>query len=286
MNIIRKNTSSLSLNRQGQVESARVRYVIDHAQKENPDNETMLSHVLANAPEKFGSADVAGIELGKSCTSGIFEAEVIYLTPATAAPDAQKRAARRHGERIWSSKCSVAKEKCFETLERQESFPADGIIHCSAGHSAVWNGRFGTEADVDGVDKLVPRCEEECRKFILASQCGNDFRKKIINLVGKLNSGSFHGWSSKEVMLTKLEISEPFVNDLDQKLVEISCTFSIRRHRTKVDWCGIDVGKVKGWDHLWGTFYADPVDRTLKGNCAYVGRLYDTADFGILSLED
>ena len=275
---------SLSLNRQGQVESARVCYVVNNAELLNDDE--MLSKVLAYAPQKLGSANVSGVELAECRTPGVFEAEVIYITPAAQEHDTQKRAAKRHGERFWSSRCSVVKEKCYETLARQEVFPAAESANCSAGHSAAWNGRFGEDADIGGIDKLFPKCEEECRKYIFASQCSIARRKNLLNLVGKLNAKSFRGWAAQEVMLTRLEISEPFVNDLGQDLVEIRHVFAICRHRSKADWCGINVGNVNGWDHLWGTFYADPVNRTIKSNCAYVGRLYETADFGILSLED
>ena len=284
VNIIRKNMRSLLLNRQGQVESARVCYVVNDSEYSGDDE--MLSKILEYAPQKLGSANAVGIELVECRTPGVFETEVIYVTPAAQEQETQKCAAKRHGDRIWSSRCGVIKEKCYETLSRQESFPAADSANCSAGHSVVWNGRFGEDASVDGIDKLVPKCEEECRKYILASQCSISYRKNLLSLVGKLNYRSFHGWSAQEVMLTKLEISEPFINDLDQSLVEIRHIFSICRHRRDVDWCGIEVGNVKGWDRLWGTFYADPVDRIIKGNCAYVGRLYETADFGILSLED
>ena len=241
---------------------------------------------ISGAPEKIGSSVKSGVELLECRTPDVFEAAVNYITPAETPAENTKRAARRHGERIWSTKCGVSKEKCYETLDRQDVFPAEGSVYCNAGHSAAWNGRFGENASLDGIDKLVPRCEEKCRKFIYTSQCTSDYRQKILSLVGKLNVGAFRGWSAKEVMLTGMEISEPFLNDLEQSLVEIEFVFSVRRHRRKVDWCGIDVGKVNGWDHLWGTFYADPIDRVLRGNCAYVGRIYDTADFGILSLED
>lgn len=286
MNIIRKNMRSLSLNRQGQVESAKIAYVINNAQEEFPDNDLMLAELLESAPEKVGSAVKAGVELLECRTPDVFEAAVNYTTPAEIPAGQNQNAGRRHGERIWSTKCSVAKEKCFETLERQKVFPGEGSVYCNAGHIASWNGRFGENYSADGIDKLVSRCDEKCRKFVYSSQCSADYRKKIISLVGKLNYGAFRGWAAKEVMLTGLEISEPFLNDLEQSLVEIEYSFSVRRHRSNVDWCGIDVGKVNGWDHLWGTFYADPLERILKGSCAYVGRIYDTADFGILSLED
>ena len=285
MNIIRKNMRTLSLNRQGQVECAKIRYVAGNVKGEFSSDDEMLAYLLETAPEKIGNAVKSSVELVDCRTPDVFEMELTYTTPATPA-GGTGRSTRRHGERIWSSKCNVTKEKCFETLERQEIFPAEGSVYSTAGYSPVWNGRFGEDASIDGVDKLVPRCEERCRKFVLASQCTGEYRRKILALVGKINSGSFRGWASKEVMLTGLEISEPFLNDLDQSLVEIEFSFSIRTHRRNVEWCGIEVGKVNGWDHLWGTFYADPADRIIRGNCAYVGRIYSTADFGILSLED
>lgn len=286
MNIIQNKMRTLSLNKQGQVETAQLRYVVSKLPDEEIKDEELLLEVFENSPESIGNAVKTGVELLECKTPDVFEAAVNFTTVSAEQPNGTKRAAARHGDRFWSCKCSLTKEKCYETPEKQKIFPAENAVFCEVGYSAMWNGRFGEDALLDGVDKLVPRCDEQCRKYIFASQCSSAFRKQIISLVGKINTKPFHGWESKEVMLSKLEISEPFKNDLDQMLVELEYSFSVRRHRSKVNWCGIDVGKVQGWDNLWGNFYANPKERIVKGNCAYVGRIYDTGDFGILGVEE
>lgn len=286
MDIIQKKMRTLSLNRQGQVEKARLRYVVNISPEEQLRDEELLAQVLEYAPEKIGSSVKSGVELIDYRAPDVFDVAVDYTTVAAIVPDDSKRASYRHGDRFWSSKCTLSKEKCYETLEKQKIFPAEGVPYCEPGHTVAWNGRFGEDSFLDGVEKLVPRCEEYCRKYVFASQCDSDFRHKAMKLVGKTNIKSFHGWSAREVMLSKLEISEPFRNDLDQTLVALECAFSIRRNRSDVTWGGIDVGSVKGWDSVWGTFYANPVSRNVKTSCAYVGRLYESGDFGILGLED
>lgn len=286
LNIIQKKMRTVALNRQGQVETAQLRYTVNMISGEEIKDDEMLLGVFEHAPANIGSAVKSGIELVDCKSPDVFEIAVNYTTVAAETTEKSKRAAVRHGDRFWSSKCTLAKEKCYETPEKQKMFPGEGAVFCEAGYTALWNGKFGEDSMLEGVDKLVPRCDECCRKYIFASQCDTVFRRKIMDLVGKINSSSFRGWEAREVMLSKLEISEPFKNDLDQMLVELECVFSVRRHRRDVNWCGIDVGKVQGWDNLWGTFNANPRTRGVYGNCAYVGRLYDTGDFGILGLEE
>lgn len=286
MNIIQKNVRTLSLDKQGQVASAVLSYVAGMEQGEKSDDEKMLRQVFEQAPESIGSAVRSGIELLDCRTPDVYELGVSYTTVAAEEPSNNRRAAARHGDKFWSSKCTLAKEKCYETPEKQKVFASPGAAYCAVGYSTNWNGKFGEDSSIGGIDKLVPRCEEFCRKYIFASQCDASFRQKAIELVGKINNSSFRSWASYEVMLSSLEISEPFCNDLNQTLVELQCSFSVRRHRRKVEWCGIEVGRVRGWDHLWGTFYADPANRDIKSGCAFVGRLYDSGDFGILGLEN
>ena len=196
------------------------------------------------------------------------------------------RVGRRDGDRVWKSIFGCEKIRCYETLDKQRAFPSQTNPLCQAGHTAGWNGRFGESAQTSGVEKLSPRSEEICRRFMFSSRCSKSFRKTVADLVGKVNAEPFRGWECGEVLLREVEISEPFENDLNQTLIELKCTFAIRRNRSNAVWQDIAIGSVQGWEHVWGTSYADPNDRSLKSSCAYVGKLYSCASFGILGLEE
>lgn len=284
-NIIEKNLRTLALDGTGEVQQARLHYVVNGTAGSAEDDRDLLMQVLSASPEKVGSAVKCGAEILDCLDPEVMEIGVNYLTPAAEASDSVKRGTRRDGDRLWSIKCSAVKEKCYEIPEKQDIFYNPDTVPVSATYSPFWNGRFGEDASIGAIDKLAPRCEEFCRRFMFASNCDADFRKKAVSLVGKVNRSSFRTWSSGEVMCTGVEISEPFLNDLGELLVEMTCSFSIRRHRKDVSWFDIEVGKVKGWEHLWGIAYADPGVRTVRGVTAFVGKIYDSSDFGILGLE-
>ncbi|MBO5765945.1 MAG: hypothetical protein J6S24_06640 [Lentisphaeria bacterium] len=283
-NVIEKNLRTLALNGAGEVERAQLRYIVNNS-KAADDDRALLVQVLEGAPENIGSAKRSGVEILDCRTPDVFEVGVNYVTPAADKTPAFERGGRRDGDRLWSIRTGTMKEKCYEVPEKQKMYCNEDSISISADYAPFWNGRFGEDAAIGGIDKIAPKCEETCRRFMYADSCNADFRKKAVSLVGKLNSSGFRCWSSGEVMCTGVDISEPFSNDLGEMLVEMRCTFTIRRHRKDVTWCGIEVGRVKGWEHLWGISYAEPQLRIIRGAAAFVGRIYDNADFGILGLE-
>lgn len=285
MKIIRKSSHTSSVNRYGQVEQAQIRYIVRRENASESEDAPMLNAVREAAPEMLGTAVRDGAEIVDSRNQDLFEVAVNYLSPADSSP-ARERAGRRNGDRLWRSVYSCEKTKCYETLEKQRVFPSGAGQSCQAGHSAFWNGRFGENSSSSGVEKLTPLCFEICRRFMFANRCNRDFRKTAASLVGCVNVKPFRGWEAGEVLLREVEISEPFENDLNQTLIELKCTFVIRRNRNDAVWRDIEVGRVTGWEHVWGTSYADPSDCSVKSGCAYVGKLYRNADFGVLGLED
>lgn len=285
MKIIRKSSRTSSVNRNGQVERAQIRYIVKRSDTDSLDDAPMLNAVREAAPANLGAALRDGAEIVDCRNQDLFEVAVNYISPAEDSP-ARERNGRRDGDRVWKSIFGCEKTRCYETLETQRAFPANELPQCSAGHSAYWNGRFGESSEIQGVEKFSPRCEEICRRFMFASRCSKKFRKRVAALVGKVNDSSYRGWEQGEVLLREVEISEPFENDLNQKLIELKCSFIIRRNHSNAVWQDIRVGEVEGWEHVWGTSYADPQDRSIKSSCAYVGKLYSYANFGILGLED
>ena len=285
MKIIRKSSRTSAVNSNGQVERAQIRYIVKRNDTDDLDDAPMLNAVREAAPDRLGAALRDGAEIIECRNQDLFEVAVNYALPADKTA-ARERAGRRDGDRIWKSTFGCEKIRCYETLEKQRAFPSQVIPLCEAGHTAYWNGRFGESAQTNGVEKLSPRSEEICRRFMFSSRCSKSFRKNVAALVGKVNSSPFRGWEKGEVLLREVEISEPFENDLNQTLIELKCSFSVRRNRRDAAWQDIELGKVQGWEHVWGTSYADPFDRTVKSSCAYVGRLYSYASFGILGLEE
>ena len=283
MNIIEQNMRTVSLNRRGEVDKAQLRYIVDGAENAGSDSKILL-HILEQAPENIGNSVRSGAEIISCRQPDILEVAVNYLTPAEH-QDKERRAERRDGDRLWSSRCFLKESKCFSTPDKQQIFPADGDSSSAAEYAIAWNGRYDSSSRFDGINRLTPVCEEECRRFLLASRCSLAYRKEVMSLTGKLNSRPFRMWEPGEVMLADVTISEPFENELNQTLVELGCTFSIRRNSSSSSWCGINIGKTGGWDHIWGIYHADPRNRIVRGSCAYVGRLYDSADFGILGVE-
>jgi hypothetical protein len=106
------------------------------------------------------------------------------------------------------------------------------------------------------------------------------YRKKVGNLIGKVNKTPFKGWKSGEVMFVNISFS---ANKGDKEVV-VTFEFSIRPNENTVLW-GVPVSK-KGFDYLWSMPYNELVSGkpAVKPKAVFRAQVVQYADFSVLGV--
>ena len=147
-----------------------------------------------------------------------------------------------------------------------------------------WNGKYGPESEVAGVDVSTGELRETYTKVLSRSTVtGSTWKRKIAGLVGKVNSSSFKGWNAGEVMFLGASYSAPLRG---AQKVTVSFHFAIRLNEDSATIGGVNIGNCQGFEYLW----AVTSDKVSSGNRVpevkkiYKSKVCKTASFSNLGL--
>ena len=221
MQIHRKLASRRTLDRSGSCVTARLNYVVSNCGNRDKISEA-AELVRRTAPDAIGAARKKHIELLGSSGNGTYEFEVSYAVP-------EPYTGNSGNERVWSFEVTTAKYRLTEAKElvriregNQDGTPPD------PGTLIGWDGRMSGESEITGAVVLIPEMYERCVATYRASAINAAFRRKLLQLSGRTNAAPFHGWNPGEVLLTRAEQSEPYRNEREIELIDITYTFAIR----------------------------------------------------------
>ena len=108
------------------------------------------------------------------------------------------------------------------------------------------------------------------------------YKRNVAALVGKVNSGSFKGWSAGEVMFLGMSYSTPAKK---AKKVTVTFNFAIQPNESGVKVGGKSVSK-KGFEYVWAiskTVMANGVPK-IDIEAIYVDQVCEYASFSVLGL--
>ena len=123
-----------------------------------------------------------------------------------------------------------------------------------AGGAIGWNGKSGDDCEIAGVDIPTAQLRETYTKQMRISRLTTSYKRSVASLVGKVNSGSFKGWSAGEVMFLGMSYSTPA-----KKASKVTVTFNfaiqpnesaIQPNESNVKIGGHSVSK-KGFEYAW-----------------------------------
>ena len=147
-----------------------------------------------------------------------------------------------------------------------------------------FKGAIGvTNQSVEGVDIVIPVYNWSETHHLASSVVTQDYRRKLFQLTGKVNSAYFKGHDPGECLFRGARGAKRSTTDW-----EISFTFAGSPNRTNLqvgDITGIDK---KGWQYLW-VLYDDAEDTDAKRlvkrpAAAYVEKVYESGDFADLGI--
>ncbi|MPM64769.1 hypothetical protein SDC9_111658 [bioreactor metagenome] len=151
-----------------------------------------------------------------------------------------------------------------------------------AGGAIGWNGKSGSEMEITGVDIPTAQLRETYTRVMRLSRITTGFKRNVAGLVGKVNSGSFKGWSAGEVMFLGMSYSSPAKSSTK---VTVTFNFSVQPNESDAKVGGKSVSK-KGFEYVWALSKTSAESGVPKAEveAIYVEQVCEYASFSALGL--
>lgn len=166
-----------------------------------------------------------------------------------------------------------------QSIQTRSKFPND---------APDYNGAIevDNEGNVNGVDVTMPVLNFTETHTLPGSRVTTAYKKTVAALTGTVNSSSFRGFASGEVLF--LGASGTKRSKKPNAPWEITFRFAVSPNESQVKVGELKIANKYGWDYLW-VRYADKVAENKKNVikkpvAAYVEQVYPAGDFGNLGL--
>ena len=260
---------SLAVDGSGKYKSLEISYIVFDVEYEHE----ALVAVLDEVPKEYGELPLDNVEIEEKCGNNTFKVTATYSKEENTgtAPDDDDE------EPTMSFDCGGGSKHLLYSLSQDIVFGDK-----DPGGAIGWNGKTGDDCEITGVDIPTAQLRETYTKQMRVSSLTTSYKRKVAALVGKVNSGSFKGWSAGEVMFLGMSYSTPAKK---AKKVTVSFNFAIQPNETQVRIGGKSVSK-KGFEYVWAiskTVVNNGVPQ-MKVEGIYVDQVCEYASFSSLGL--
>ena len=261
--------------------TATVTYIV-----EGTDSDlTACTSAYEFAPDEFSEIPKKSASVAERLTDTAWKIEVNY---GSESKSSSGDSGDESDEATMNFDCSAGTKHMTQAREQTCVYAGSGESKDSTDEASAvpigWNGKDGSESEAAGVDVSIGELRETYTKTMSKSKVtGTSWKRKVAELVGKVNSGSFKGWSAGEVMFLGCSYSAP---SKGSKKVAVSFHFAIRLNESKATVAGQNVGSVKGFEYLWALTDDEVKDgeRKRKVKKIYKAVVCETDGFGGLGI--
>ena len=260
--------------------SATVYYIVDGTDSEAE----ACTQCYASAPDTYAGIDKKSVSMSERLTETSWKIEVRYGAESTSQSDP----GTEDDEPTVNFDCSAGTKHVTQAIKQTCVFAGSGEKKDSASEAAAvpigWNGKDGSGSEAAGVDVSIGELRETYTKtFSRSKVTGTGWKRKVAELVGKVNSGSFKGWSPGEVMFLGCSYSAPLRGS---KKVTVSFHFAIHLNESNATVAGEKIGSKKGYEYLWAMTDDEVKDgeRVRKVKKIYKAEVCETDSFGNLGI--
>lgn len=261
-----------SIDKNGKYKSVEIRYIVFEA----ADEDAALTAVLGVAAKELQELPLDSIEIDERCGDQTFKINALYKDEEDTSSGGGDDDDDDEDPTI-SFDCGGGSKHLLYSLAQKKVFGDK-----DPGGAIGWNGKTGDDCEITGVDIPTAQLRETYTVQMRVSKLSTSYKKKVAALVGKVNSGSFKGWSAGEVMFLGMSYSTPAKK---AKRVTVSFNFAIQPNESKVKVGGKSVSK-KGFEYVWA------ISKTVANNGTpkmqvegiYVDQVCEYASFSSLGL--
>ena len=201
-----------------------------------------IQAVLNAAPTTYGGLPLKEVRVD-SYASGNIEMAAVYAKEESSGGGS---AGDDNEEATESFDCGGGTKHMTHAISQSRVYGGSGD---DAGGGIGWNGKSGSEAEFSGVDVPCADMRESYTKTISRSKAtSTSYKKRVAELVGKVNSASFKGWAAGEVMFLGCSYSTP---SRGAKKVTVTYNFRIMPNESGCKVAGKSCGSKKGFEYLW-----------------------------------
>ena len=202
------------------------------------DEAEALEAVREAAPPEWGGLPLESLEISARDAEEVFTVEVKYKNR-----ESSTSSSREDGEEepTVSFDCGGGTMHLTHSYSQRVAYGTK-----KAGGAIGWNGKTGAEMSIAGVDVPTAQLRETYTKVMRLSRITTAYKRKVAKLVGKVNSGSFKGWSRGEVMFLGMSYSCPAKKSTK---VLVSFNFAVQPNES-VSIAGHRIEK-KGFEYAW-----------------------------------
>ena len=261
--------------------TATVTYIVEGTE----DDITACTSAYEFAPDEFSEIPKKSASVAERLTENAWKIEVNY---GSESKSSSGDSGSEDDEATMNFDCSAGTKHMTQAIEQTCVYAGSGESKDSSdAASAVpigWNGKDGSESEAAGVDVSIGELRETYTKTMSKSKVtGTSWKRKVAELVGKVNSGSFKGWNAGEVMFLGCSYSAP---SKGSKKVSVSFHFAIRLNESKATVAGQNIGSKKGFEYLWALTDDEVRDgeRKRKVRKIYKAVVCETDGFGGLGI--
>lgn len=261
--------------------TATVTYIVEGTE----DDITACTSAYEFAPDEFSEIPKKSASVAERLTENTWKIEVNY---GSESKSSSGDSGSEDDEATMNFDCSAGTKHMTQAIEQTCVYAGSGESKDSSdAASAVpigWNGKDGSESEAAGVDVSIGELRETYTKTMSKSKVtGTSWKRKVAELVGKVNSGSFKGWNAGEVMFLGCSYSAP---SKGSKKVSVSFHFAIRLNESKATVAGQNIGSKKGFEYLWALTDDEVRDgeRKRKVRKIYKAVVCETDGFGGLGI--
>ena len=226
--------------------TATVTYIVEGTE----DDITACTSAYEFAPDEFSEIPKKSASVAERLTENAWKIEVNY---GSESKSSSGDSGSEDDEATMNFDCSAGTKHMTQAIEQTCVYAGSGESKDSSDEASAvpigWNGKDGSESEAAGVDVSIGELRETYTKTMSKSKVtGTSWKRKVAELVGKVNSGSFKGWNAGEVMFLGCSYSAP---SKGSKKVSVSFHFAIRLNESKATVAGQNIGSKKGFEYLW-----------------------------------
>lgn len=261
--------------------TATVTYIVEGTE----DDITACTSAYEFAPDEFSEIPKKSASVAERLTENAWKIEVNY---GSESKSSSGDSGSEDDEATMNFDCSAGTKHMTQAIEQTCVYAGSGESKDSSDEASAvpigWNGKDGSESEAAGVDVSIGELRETYTKTMSKSKVtGTSWKRKVAELVGKVNSGSFKGWNAGEVMFLGCSYSAP---SKGSKKVSVSFHFAIRLNESKATVAGQNIGGKKGFEYLWALTDDEVRDgeRKRKVRKIYKAVVCETDGFGGLGI--
>jgi len=260
-----------AIDQYGKYTSMEVPYLVFESEDEN----AALAAVKNIAATRIENLSLKSIELAERLGETIFKVNAVYEPAASDTSNSGDDG----NEPAFNFDTGGGTKHVSQSLQTVGKYPASAPDFSGA-------IEVDNEGNVNGVDIAMPVMNFSETHYFSPGKVTTGYKKRIASLTGCINSRSFKGYASGEVLFLGASGSRRGRHSNDYW--EISFKFAVSPNASNLKVGSVTVKSKRGWDYMW-VRYANDIsgDRSAlvkKPVAAYVEKVYTDADFGGLGI--